>query len=342
MAAGKIVCAAFFTSTWTRSMRRLNSATIRSCAELPVAVGGSPEQRGVVAAASYEARAFGVRSAIPMSRAVRLCPSLVIVRPDFARYKAASQAVFAIFRRVTPLVEPLSLDEAYLDVTENAWGRNARAVGRPTDQGGDQGRNRSDRVGGCRAEQVPREDCLRVEEAGRSDRDRAGAGRAVPAQAAGRCTVGRRAGHRATAPRTRHRTTRRRASRQSRSPPRGGGKPCRVAAAAGRRHRRSAGRTESIGEIVRHRKHVRRRSHRHRRDSTGDRRDGARRRRLARTQGAVLPDRDDQGSLRRLHDDHAQPFEATRRRATRTTSRRVRSRCSSEPKPANGRSGCSA
>ena len=89
---------------------------------LPVAVGGSPQQRGVVAAASYEARAFGVRSAIPMSRAVRLCPSLVIVRPDFARYKAASETVFAIFRRVTPLVEPLSLDEAYLDVTENTWG----------------------------------------------------------------------------------------------------------------------------------------------------------------------------------------------------------------------------
>jgi DNA polymerase-4 len=89
---------------------------------LPVAVGGSPDQRGVVAAASYEARAFGVRSAMPMARAVRLCPSLVIVRPDFGRYRAASQAVFAIFRGVTPLVEPLSLDEAYLDVTENVWG----------------------------------------------------------------------------------------------------------------------------------------------------------------------------------------------------------------------------
>ena len=88
----------------------------------PVAVGGQPSQRGVVAAASYEARAFGVRLAIPMSRAVRLCPSLVIVRPDFARYRAASQAVFQLFRNVTPLVEPLSLDEAYLDVTENAWG----------------------------------------------------------------------------------------------------------------------------------------------------------------------------------------------------------------------------
>jgi DNA polymerase-4 len=88
----------------------------------PVAVGGDPSDRGVVAAASYEARAFGVRSAIPMARAVRLCPSLIIVRPDFAKYRLASQAVFELFRAVTPLVEPLSLDEAYLDVTENAWG----------------------------------------------------------------------------------------------------------------------------------------------------------------------------------------------------------------------------
>src|SRR3989475_4796335 len=88
----------------------------------PLAVGGQPDRRGVVAAASYEARAFGVYSAMPMATAVRLCPSLVIVPPDFARYKAASNAVFAIFREVTPLVEPLSLDEAYLDVTENAWG----------------------------------------------------------------------------------------------------------------------------------------------------------------------------------------------------------------------------
>ena len=94
----------------------------------PVAVGGSPSQRGVVAAASYEARAFGVRSAIPMARAVRLCPSLVIVRPDFQRYRSASQAVFELFRAVTPLVEPLSLDEAYLDVTENAWGEGLGRV----------------------------------------------------------------------------------------------------------------------------------------------------------------------------------------------------------------------
>src|SRR5438552_13854555 len=79
----------------------------------PLAVGGSPSSRGVVMAANYEARAFGVRSAIPMARAVRLCPQLAIVRPDFARYKAVSQQVMAILRSCTPLVEPLSLDEAY-------------------------------------------------------------------------------------------------------------------------------------------------------------------------------------------------------------------------------------
>jgi DNA polymerase-4 len=87
----------------------------------PLVVGGQPDRRGVVAAASYEARAFGIRSAMSMARAVRLCPSLVVVPPDFSRYRAASSAVFALFRDITPLVEPLSLDEAYLDVTENHW-----------------------------------------------------------------------------------------------------------------------------------------------------------------------------------------------------------------------------
>jgi DNA polymerase-4 len=88
----------------------------------PVVVGGPAASRGVVAAASYEARRFGVRSAMPMAHAVRLCPHLAIVRPEFKKYRAVSLRVFAIYREVTPLVEPLSLDEAYLDVTENAWG----------------------------------------------------------------------------------------------------------------------------------------------------------------------------------------------------------------------------
>jgi DNA polymerase-4 len=87
----------------------------------PVAVGGRPDRRGVVAASSYEARASGVRSAMSMARAVRLCPQLAVVPPDFAKYRAVSTQVFTLFRAVTPLVEPLSLDEAYLDVTENAW-----------------------------------------------------------------------------------------------------------------------------------------------------------------------------------------------------------------------------
>ncbi|HEX7077051.1 MAG TPA: DNA polymerase IV [Candidatus Eisenbacteria bacterium] len=88
----------------------------------PVAVGGSPTERGVVAAASYEARRHGVRSAMPTSQAIRLCPDLVVVPPDFKKYRAVSREVLTILREVTPLVEPLSLDEAYLDVTQNAWG----------------------------------------------------------------------------------------------------------------------------------------------------------------------------------------------------------------------------
>src|SRR5690242_11134925 len=84
----------------------------------PVAVGGSRE-RGVVAAASYEARRFGVRSAMPSVTAKRRCPELIFVRPRFDVYRAVSHQVRAILAEYTPLIEPLSLDEAYLDVTEN-------------------------------------------------------------------------------------------------------------------------------------------------------------------------------------------------------------------------------
>jgi len=81
-----------------------------------------PGNRSVVCAASYEARRFGVRSAMPATRAARLCPDAVFVPPDFSRYRAVSRLAREIFRRHTDLVEPLSLDEAYLDVSENKTG----------------------------------------------------------------------------------------------------------------------------------------------------------------------------------------------------------------------------
>ena len=83
----------------------------------PVIVGAPPDKRGVVSTCSYEARAFGVHSAMPSRQAYEKCPQGIFVRPRMARYKAVSEAVFAIFAHFTPLVEPLSIDEAFLDVT---------------------------------------------------------------------------------------------------------------------------------------------------------------------------------------------------------------------------------
>ncbi len=83
----------------------------------PVVVGGRPERRGVVAAASYEARAFGVHSAMPLITAFRLCPQAIFIQGDFARYREASQKFMAILADFSPYLEPLGIDEAYLDVT---------------------------------------------------------------------------------------------------------------------------------------------------------------------------------------------------------------------------------
>jgi DNA polymerase-4 len=104
---------AFYTSVEQRDNPELRGK--------PVAVGGSRE-RGVVAAASYEARAFGVHSAMPSATAKRKCPDLIFVKPRFDVYRAVSLQIRAIFAEYTPVIEPLSLDEAYLDVTENLKG----------------------------------------------------------------------------------------------------------------------------------------------------------------------------------------------------------------------------
>ena len=90
-----------------------------SLAGKPVVVGGSPDGRGVVAAANYEARRYGIHSALPAAQARRRCPDTIFLKPDFQRYRAESEAIFAIYRLFTPTIQPLSLDEAFLDVTEH-------------------------------------------------------------------------------------------------------------------------------------------------------------------------------------------------------------------------------
>lgn len=96
----------------------------------PLVVGGTPQGRGVVAAANYAAREFGVRSAMPTSRALRLCPNLIVLRPRGSIYSQVSGQIKGIFKRYTPIIEPLSLDEAFLDVegSEKLYG-SAEVIG---------------------------------------------------------------------------------------------------------------------------------------------------------------------------------------------------------------------
>ena len=130
----------------------------------PVAVGGSRE-RGVVAAASYEARKFGVRSAMPSVTAKRQCPDLIFVKPRFEVYKAVSQQIREIFAEHTPIIEPLSLDEAYLDVTENLQGISAGTGRGVRDPCEDQGSDRPQRFGRHLLQQVSGEARLRPPQA---------------------------------------------------------------------------------------------------------------------------------------------------------------------------------
>ncbi len=85
--------------------------------EKPLAIGGKADQRGVIATCNYPARAFGVRSAMPTSQAIKLCPDLIVMPPTMEKYRVASRHIMSIYRDYTELVEPLSLDEAYLDVS---------------------------------------------------------------------------------------------------------------------------------------------------------------------------------------------------------------------------------
>ena len=104
------------------SVEELDNPRLRG---LPLIVGGDPDGRGVVAACSYAARTFGVHSAMPCARAKRLCPQAVFVRPRLDRYREVSNQIMLIFRSCTELVEPLSLDEAYLDVSRNHLGERS-------------------------------------------------------------------------------------------------------------------------------------------------------------------------------------------------------------------------
>lgn len=102
-------CDCFYASVEMRDDPRLR--------EVPLAIGGRADQRGVVATCNYAARKFGVRSAMPTSQALKRCPDLVVMRPNMDKYRIASRQILSIYREYTDLVEPLSLDEAYLDVS---------------------------------------------------------------------------------------------------------------------------------------------------------------------------------------------------------------------------------
>jgi len=102
-----------------------------SLAQKPLAVGGSADRRGVIATCNYEARAYGVRSAMSSRHALKLCPDLTIVKPRMDAYKEASKEIQTIFRDYTDLIEPLSLDEAYLDVSDSPhFGGSATRIAR--------------------------------------------------------------------------------------------------------------------------------------------------------------------------------------------------------------------
>ncbi len=113
-------CDSFYASVELRDLPALRAS--------PVAVGGSPNQRGVVATCNYEARKYGIHSAMPMSQAVKRCPHLHIIKPDMAKYRGVSRLVTEIYQQYTEIIEPLSLDEAFLDVSNSTACRGSASL----------------------------------------------------------------------------------------------------------------------------------------------------------------------------------------------------------------------
>lgn len=113
-------CDSFYASVELRDLPTLRAS--------PVAVGGSPNQRGVVATCNYEARKYGIHSAMPMSQAVKRCPHLHIIKTDMAKYRSVSRLVTEIYEQYTNIIEPLSLDEAFLDVSNSTACRGSASL----------------------------------------------------------------------------------------------------------------------------------------------------------------------------------------------------------------------
>ena len=180
-------CDAFYASVEKRDDPALR--------DLPVIVGGG--RRGVVSTACYIARIKGVRSAMPMFQALKLCPEAVVVPPRMARYAEVSRAIRAMMLELTPLVEPLSLDEAFLDLagTRRLHGAPARPPHRPR-AAPHRNRARRHRLHRPVAQQVPRQDRFRPRETPRLHRHRPGRNRRLPRPPAGRDHLGRRQGRR--------------------------------------------------------------------------------------------------------------------------------------------------
>ena len=151
----------------------------------PVVVGAQPGNRGVVAASSYEAREFGIRSAMPISEAYRRCPDAVYLRPDIAKYSKISRQVFQILETITPAVEAASIDEAYLDIS----GLD-KLMGLPETIGHEIKQrilsdNGSDGLRGYRSEPADRKTRFGVPQAGRFDRGNTGPGTGLSCTHAG-------------------------------------------------------------------------------------------------------------------------------------------------------------